>query len=151
MTFARSADGVLRPVDPTTAERRVHTDVQLAYEQDDFGNRQPVRRALTPTESMARAGELGDDVELALTASAWFEQAARTAGLGCEPAGERVSAQEYTRIRRALTRLYEAIGADAFNALVDHCAYLRPVPAARRPLLRAALYTAAKWLRTGVH
>lgn len=149
--LVRDKDGVLRPVDPTSPARRAHGDVQAGYEPDDAGNRLPVRRVLTPTEQLARAGGLGDDVELALTAAAWFEQAAHIAGLGLQQAGERPNASEYTRIRRALTRLYEAIGRDAFNALIDHCAHLAPVPPGRRPLLRAALYAAARWLRTGAH
>jgi hypothetical protein len=104
----------------------------------------PQPRALNPVERMAAAGELGDVVSRLLEAAEWFSVCAAEAHLRGRLAQSSLVSTVQTPTRTVfarvrLARLYEAIGADAFNVLVDAVVWEQAVPG-REALLRAALH-----------
>jgi hypothetical protein len=111
-------------------------------------------RKLTAVECLATAGELGDDVARLLAAASWFaEQANRARVRGRLSASSLVSQQDAVVVdahaRTALAQATDALGYDAWNALVTCIVWeISPAHELDKALLRAALTALSTWLRS---
>lgn len=154
--YRRTSTGELLPTFVAPTEERIaQGNLQSRVMQDDYGRRVTVRRSLSLPEQLAQAGEFGDDVARLLGAAEWF----CCCGIEAQLRGRLVRSQlmiaandilpsKQVAARVSLARVYDAIGGDAFNCLLDTLLWeIPPRGPERKALLRAALYSLARVLK----
>jgi len=135
-----------------TPERLAHGGIRLVRLFDAEGNVVMVQRSISLIERLALAGELGDEMIGMLAAAEWFCQLGEEAQLRGRMVRSQLAKPEPTdrveivQARIALARIYDAIGADGFNALFDVLVWdIEPRGPDRKALLRAALHALMRW------